>query len=194
MAKSSTDRRIARTRATLQQALTSLTLKKGYDAITITDICDAANVGRSTFYAHYTSKDDLKRNGMQHLRKLLADQRKTTSSVQTNPHTRKLGFSLTMFEHARDHKDLYRALVGSRGGTLALGVIRQILTDMVREELAEVAAAGAADAVPRDVAVRYLVGGYMSVLTWWLDAGAKLAPERVDAMFRHLALEGVMPR
>ena len=63
------DRRIPRTRAMLQHALTSLILKKGYEATTIQDICDAANVGRSTFYAHYTSKDDLKRSGFEHLRK-----------------------------------------------------------------------------------------------------------------------------
>ena len=59
LAKHAIDRRITRTREVLQHALTSLILKKGYEAITIQDICDAANVGRSTFYAHYTSKDDL---------------------------------------------------------------------------------------------------------------------------------------
>ena len=58
MAKRSIDRRVARTRAMLQQAHISLILEKGYEAITIEDICDKANVGRSTFYAHYTSKDD----------------------------------------------------------------------------------------------------------------------------------------
>ena len=60
----------------LQHALTSLILKKGYEAITIQDICDAANVGRSTFYAHYTSKDDLKRSGFEHLRKELVDRQR----------------------------------------------------------------------------------------------------------------------
>jgi AcrR family transcriptional regulator len=59
MAKDATDRRIVRTRAMLQDALLSLIRTKGYEAITIKDICDAANVGRSTFYAHYTSKDQI---------------------------------------------------------------------------------------------------------------------------------------
>jgi hypothetical protein len=34
----------------------------------------------------------------------------------------------------------------------------------------------------------------MAVLTWWLDRGARLPPERIDAMFRRLATEGVLPR
>ncbi len=45
MAKKPIDRRVARTRAMLQQAHISLILKKGYDAITVDDICNVANVG-----------------------------------------------------------------------------------------------------------------------------------------------------
>ena len=70
------DRRIARTREILQDALNSLTLKMGYEAVTITDICDATNVGRSTFYAHFTSKDDLKRSGLDDLRQHLSVRQK----------------------------------------------------------------------------------------------------------------------
>src|SRR5260370_12431186 len=78
MAKKPIDRRILRTRATLQHALNSLILKKGYEAVTIQDICDTANVGRSTFYAHYTSKDDLRRNSFEHLRKLPIERQQHT--------------------------------------------------------------------------------------------------------------------
>src|SRR3990172_2299341 len=54
-----TDRRIQRTREVLQKALIELISERGYDAITIQDIVDRANVGRTTFYLHYRSKDDL---------------------------------------------------------------------------------------------------------------------------------------
>ena len=108
MKKANIDRRVARTRATLHRALMSLILKKGYEAVTVEDICDAANVGRSTFYAHYTSKDDLKRSGLEHLRTALVDQHRDALATPED-RDRRLGFSLPMFEHARDHIDLYRA-------------------------------------------------------------------------------------
>jgi len=54
-----TDRRIQRTRELLERALIDLLGERGYDAITIQDIVDRANVGRTTFYAHYSSKDEL---------------------------------------------------------------------------------------------------------------------------------------
>src|SRR6266516_6349353 len=114
-AREQTDRRIPRTRGMLQQALMSLILKKDYETITIKDICDAANVGRSTFYAHYTSKDDLKRKGFDKLRKELVDRQREALTMAADDRDRSLGFSLTMFEHARDHVDHYRALVGGRG-------------------------------------------------------------------------------
>src|SRR5882724_919932 len=192
MAKRPIDRRVARTRAMLQQAHISLILKKGYEAITVDDICDAANVGRSTFYAHYTSKDDLRRSGLEHLRRLLVERQKEALARAGDIRERSLGFSLTMFEHARDHLDLYRALVGGRGGAIALGTIRQILSDLVRNELAAAATKKSADAIPRELVVQYVVGAFMAVMTWWLDGGAKLPPQRVDAMFRHLATQGIL--
>jgi AcrR family transcriptional regulator len=193
MAKKPIDRRILRTRATLQYALNALILKKGYDAITIQDICDAANVGRSTFYSHYTSKDDLKRKGFEKLRTLLVDRQREALAMAAGNRDRSLGFSLAMFEHARDHVDHYRALVGGRGGNVSLGSIRQILSDLVRKELAATTGKKSADVVPRELVVQYVVGAYMAVLTWWLDGGAKLPPERIDAMFRRLATEGIVP-
>ena len=193
MTKKSFDRRVARTRAMLQKAHLSLILERGYEAITVQDICDAANVGRSTFYAHYTSKDDLKRNGLDTLRWVLAERQKHALAAAGNIKSRSLGFSLTMFEHAREHIDLYRALAGGRGGTIALDTIRQILSDLVRNELAVTIGKKSADAVPRELVVHYVVGAFMAVLTWWLDGGAKLPPQQIDAMFRRLAIEGIAP-
>jgi AcrR family transcriptional regulator len=196
MTKRPIDRRIVRTRAMLQKAHISLILEKGYEATTVEDICEAADIGRSTFYAHYTSKDDLRRSGLEHLRKELVDRQNEALAAPGDIRDRSLAFSLAMFEHARDHIDLYRALVGGRGGTLALGTIRQILSDLVRNELAASAGKKPADKklmdVSRELVVQYVVGAFMAVMTWWLDGGAKLPPQRIDAMFRRLATEGIM--
>ncbi|MDE2462207.1 MAG: TetR/AcrR family transcriptional regulator [Alphaproteobacteria bacterium] len=190
MAKRPIDRRVARSRKMLHQAFHSLIIKKGYDAVTVEDICEAANVGRSTFYAHFTSKDDLMRSGAEHMRRQILDRQKSAAG-SADKETRGLGFSLTMFEHARDHVHNYQALVGSRGGAVALGTIREILCDCVRSELAAIGDKNPKDGIPREFIVLYVVGAYMAVLTWWLDGGAKLPPAKIDAMFRRLATKGV---
>jgi len=190
MTKDTIDRRISRTRAMLQHALNSLILNRGYEAITIKDICEEANVGRSTFYAHYTSKDDLKRSAFEHLRRQLLGRQRDAQTTPGNVDGAGLAFSLTMFEHARDHVDHYRTLVGGRGGAVSLSAIREILSELVRNDLIATANKNT-DGIPREFVVQYVVGAYMSVMTWWLDGGAKLPPQQVDAMFRSLAIEGI---
>jgi AcrR family transcriptional regulator len=181
------DRRAARTRKALHQALMSLILRKGYEAITVQDIIDEADVGRSTFYAHYTGKGDLLRSGFQMLRAELADaQRAAPAKIRDEP----LGFSLALFEHASGYTDVYRALVGGRGGAVAVNEIRQILSELVRRELSTARDDGA---VSRELVVQFIVGAFLTVLTWWLERKPGLPPPQVDAMFRRLALNGIGP-
>ena len=52
------DRRVERTRESLQKALIELIAEQGYDSITIQEIVDRADLGRTTFYLHYNSKDE----------------------------------------------------------------------------------------------------------------------------------------
>ena len=53
------DRRVARTQKVLEETLIVLILEKGYDKVSVREICERADVGRTTFYAHYLDKDDL---------------------------------------------------------------------------------------------------------------------------------------
>src|SRR5512133_4407009 len=53
------DRRARRTRKQLKEALFALVLEKGYDGVTIEDITERADLGRTTFYLHYRDKEEL---------------------------------------------------------------------------------------------------------------------------------------
>ena len=130
------------------------------------------------------------RRRFKHLREKLLQRRKEEAAPLQNGKARALGFSLAIFEQARDHMHLHRTLAGNRGGTLAFDMIRETLSEMVRGELGA-AGKNAKDAIPRELIVQYLVGAYMAVLTWWLDGGAKLPPHRINAMFERLATEGI---
>ena len=192
MSNKATDRRVSRTRAMLQQGFCTLLRRKRYEAITVDDICSTANVGRSTFYAHYKSKDDLKRSGLaESLHGAVIERQKLAAATADEVHDPRLAFSLGVFEHARDHLDHYRTLAGGRGGAVALEKVRQMVTGLVRDELALANTRDSTDEIEAEAAVQYVVGGYMALLTWWLDNGAKSAPRRIDAMFRSLTTEGV---
>jgi AcrR family transcriptional regulator len=178
------DRRAARTRRALHGALISLILRKGYDAITVQEIIDEADVGRATFYAHYRGKEDLLRGGFEELRAELRSARGDGSSRQNGP----LAFSLAMFEHACGYGDVYRAMVGGRGGVVASQEIRRALSEMVKQELASFQDDGV---VPRELALQFVVSTFLTALTWCLERKPKLTPPQIDAMFRRLAIGGI---
>ena len=185
MTKKEIDRRAARTRNALHRALISLILRKGYEATTIQDIVDEADVGRSTFYAHYTGKDDLLHGGFERLRTELAEARRGGSA---RPEAGPLAFSAILFDHAWGYKDVYRALIGGHGGRLAMNDIRDVLSSFVREELSEAWEDGE---VSRDLAVQFVVSTFLTVLTSLLAQRSKLTPSTANAMFRCLVLGGI---
>jgi hypothetical protein len=82
-------------------------------------------------------------------------------------------------------------LAGGRGRAVALGAIRQILCELVRNEFA--ATDHNSGAVAPDLSIQFVVGAYMATLAWWLDRGATLPAEEVDGLFRRMVIDGVFP-
>jgi len=161
-----------------------LLAEKGYDTLTVQDICQTARVGRSTFYAHYAGKDDLKRRGLDHLRR---DLHAVCAAAEL---AEPLRFSLAVLHHAREHLAHYKSLAGTKGQVVSLDRLRDIVADLIRAELR--ARSGPGKPVAIESTVAFLVGAFMELLTWWLDHGAVLPPAEVDRTFRELAVRGMV--
>ena len=185
MSRAKLDRRVARTRQSLHRSLNTLILERGYDATTITDIVTHANVGRSTFYAHHGSKEDLLLSGLQHLQVALLRQRSETPAAPV------LAFSRVFFEHVHEFRELFLALGKSSSGPLVMRRIRRLLADAVRQDLHVVRPAGRADSIPRAIGVQFTVDALCSVLLSWLEHNPRLSPAEADAIFRRLVLSAL---
>lgn len=187
MQKNVLDRRIQRTRQLLQEAMLALILEKGYDAVTVQDVIDRANVGRSTFYAHFRDREDLFLSGFENMRAQFEQHLATLSASDGDPWK----LNLVMFQHAQSQHRLYKALAGKQGGKIMLAHLYQYLTPLVREHLQAQSRGGKQGLVPPDVLAHFLVSSLMAMLTWWLDNDLPYPAERMSDMLRQLTEPGV---
>lgn len=101
------DRRTQKTKKFLAEALRDLILEKGYDDVTVQDIIDRANVGRSTFYAHYESKEQLLVGNINFQQSL---------AHPPGDEVYPMGINLSyLFNHTKEHLSLVRGIADTRG-------------------------------------------------------------------------------
>ena len=174
-----TDRRVRRTRAGLADALVELILERGYARITVQDILDRADIGRSTFYAHFRDKDALLESCFEGLQEeLAANMAAMTPERASGAPARP---TLALFEHAYEHRNVYRALCGRQGGPVARGRLHAIVSAALRGQLpAYLAEAGSP--VPADLFTEHYVSGLLGVLTWWIRRDFPYPPAQIARM------------
>jgi AcrR family transcriptional regulator len=186
MADPMSDRRVRRTRQSLQLALIDLMVEKDFHEITVQDLIDRADVGRSTFYAHFTDKTDLLRSSLAGLHEVLA---RPAASAETIP-GRPLHFSLEMLKHVADQQNLIRAMLGPRRADTVRREIEALLYDVVMTELATMTPDPPRRRVPLDLVARSVVAVFMATMIWWVEGEFGQSPEQIDAAFQRLAYPG----
>ena len=186
------DRRVRRTQKLLHRALISLVLERNYDSITIQEILDRADIGRSTFYAHFKGKDELLISGIHELRYTL-DSAMQSGRSPLKRHEAVVGFSLAMFQHASEYREVYHALLNTQGWSIFRQRLEEMFDEIIRRECkAEIQRLKKPDSdVPVDLFVHYLTAAYFSVLTWWLGRRSRLTPLQINEIFRSLVLPTV---
>ena len=179
------DRRVGRTRKALKEALTDLILERGYEGVTVQDVIDRADVGRSTFYAHFVDKDDL-------LMAILADLEMPGLGHEHleagRPRLRLDPGAVPPFRLRQAAVQGGREQPERRAGTPRDDPAAR---DLAHAELSRLAARKL-DAFQLETVVRFLVGTFIGFMDWWMrEENEHLPAEQVDHAFRSLVLPGV---
>ncbi len=182
------DRRIERTQQLLRGALFSLIQEKGFEALSVQDIIDRANVGRATFYTHFDNKQDLLVSGFDDLRASLKERQREALTRGASVDERVFAFSQEMFAHANDHREIFQAMVGKESGAAIQRLLHKLLVDLVRDDVKAAVPRNDGGSVPTEALVQFIGGGLFGLLMWWLDGKMRLSVEGVNATFRRLAI------
>ena len=175
----------------MHEALMALIVEKGYEAITVQDILDRADVGRSTFYAHYRDKDELLLSSFEHLRTLFEQQQQALFDSRRTGREPEVNFILELFRHAAEHHQLYKAIAGRQSGEMILKYLRSYLYTMLIGPLTEITRNKKSPPVPMEITTHHLVNSLLSLMTWWLDNNMPYSAERMDEIFRTLTAPAI---
>ncbi|WP_433300443.1 TetR/AcrR family transcriptional regulator [Actinoplanes sp. CA-030573] len=167
------DRRVRRTRRSLQEALVGLITERGYDKVTVQDVLDRADVGRSTFYAHFRDKDALFASCFDDLR---GDLERELSGMDRTDRADPLG---VIFAHAYRNQRVYQAV-----GTAHL---HRLLYDALRDHLAE-----HGTRQPVEILAQYHASALVGLLSWWVKAGFPHGPAEMARMCQEIMQPSVM--
>ena len=180
------DRRVSRTRRLMLDALMTLIEEQGYEKITVQDILDRADVGRSTFYAHFRDKDELLISWFEHLRELFELQQQDLLAARRNGSVPEVNMVLDLFRHTAEHHKLYKAVAGRQSGEMILKYLHRYLNGLLLPVFEELSRSRREPPVPVEVTVNFLVSTLLSLMTWWLDRNMPYTPEKMEELFRTL--------
>jgi AcrR family transcriptional regulator len=178
------DRRIQKTRMLLSNALISLIIEKGYDAVTVQDIIDRANVGRSTFYAHFENKEHLLLSGRGEFHKLLFPPDDHSQNTHPGP---AIDFA-ALFNHIAENHQLAKAMMVNRNDQIVTGFFKDVIALKINDYLQQ-------QDRPDTGKIKYqanaAAAAAISLVSDWLELGMPDSPAKMAEIARKLVLKMV---
>jgi AcrR family transcriptional regulator len=191
MSKRKPDRRVLRTRKQLSEAFMALILEKGYDAVTIEEITERADLGRTTFYLHYKDKEDLLYNSLEAVFDDLVNQ----IDLQPIEELAQAGRTLSTmaFHHAAENAQLYKIILSGQGGTAIDQRIREYIAQNATRIMTTHYAQYMTDSpVPIEVIANYIASSLLGMITWWLENDQPYTAVQMHAFFQQLNFQGIV--
>ena len=179
------DRRQQKTRTAIFSAFTSLLAEKSYSKITVQEIIDAANVGRTTFYAHFETKDDLLKELCEELFGHII------GSAMDCTHTHGLysdgsapeSVFCHLLQHLQENDRNIIALLSCESSEMFLRFFKDSLNELVRSQFINQNRKANTD-IPEDFLINHISGSFVEMVLWWIRGHRKQTPEDLDRYFR----------
>ncbi|MCR4962317.1 MAG: TetR/AcrR family transcriptional regulator [Firmicutes bacterium] len=177
------DRKQKKTRAAIFAAFSSLLAKKSYNRITVQEIIDAADVGRTTFYAHFETKDDLLKELCEELFGHII------GSAMDCAHTHGLYSDASspdsvfchLLQHLQKNGSNILGLLSCESNDIFLRYFKNSLNDLIQNQFLQ----GKPPKLdlPPDFLINHISGSFVEMVLWWIKGGMKQTPEELDRYF-----------
>lgn len=177
------DRRQRRTRRAIFDAFERLMARHRYSEITVAQIIDLADIGRSTFYAHFETKDELLREMctemFNHVFEGVDYHCETHAELETVDLRGRLAHLLY---HLRDNHGAICGKLLKEGEPHFAAFFKGRLVELIERDMPEAPAD-----MPRDLHLDLLVSSFCEAVVWWFEHEMPCAPEDMAAWYTAFA-------
>ncbi len=177
------DRRQRKTREAIFGAFTELLSQKDFNAITVGEIIDRADIGRATFYAHFETKDYLLKELCEELFCHLFDTMKGENSHHHifNCDTDDSVF-LHLFKHLQKNDNQILDLLSGENNELFLRYFKVGLLSLVENQIDNLKTEKHR-ALPKEFLINHIATAFVETVRWWADNKCEQSPETITNYF-----------
>lgn len=184
------DRRQQKTRKAVFTAFRKLLEKKNYNAITVQEIIDEADIGRSTFYAHFETKDDLLKelceNLFSHILNTAFHNASSASSHGPEMHSLPSGPDSVfchLLQHLEQNDNHILSLLSCDSNEIFLRYFKESLNDLIKKEFIS-SFPDKKRVFPEDFLIHHISCSFVEMVLWWIQGNRKYSPAELDQYFR----------
>lgn len=179
------DRRIKYTKMVLKESLIQLMKEKPIGAITIKELCERADINRSTFYAHYSDHYDLLH---QIEEEIISDMNETLSKFNNHEDIEALRMITRILEYISNNKDIFQVLLSEHGDFTFENRVMQIAHDYTIKSWMET------NNFTEDIAEylsAFTISGNVKVIQTWLKNNLDKPPKELANIMMKLTKNGL---
>ena len=178
------DRRQQKTRTAIYDALTKLLRKRRFEDITVQEIIDEANIGRSTFYSHFETKDQLLEQMCDEMfSHVFSESLMPEKSHDFSANHEELKALLEhILWHIKDHEDNISSIMYGESEKLFTRYFSGYLEDAFGDMISHIDID-----VSDEFKKLFVIGSFINTVKWWIGNGLAQSPgEIIDAYFKCL--------
>lgn len=178
------DRRQKKSREAIFNAFTSLLSEKNYNQISVQEIIDIADVGRTTFYAHFETKDYLLKDLCEELFGHIID---TAMGLPHGHYHYSCGnitdsVFLHLLRHLQENDRHILELLSSQNNDLFLRYFKSNLKKLIISQYTQKGLLKNSK-LPKDYLVNHITSSFVETVSWWISRDMKESPEQITEYF-----------
>lgn len=180
------DLRIKRTRKMLREALWEAVMEKGFEHVTVSEVCERAMINRATFYRHYEDINDLLLRGLDEIFDELYALGEPAYTSEQLAHYELTGPPrnfILFIKFVEERADFFRFMLSDRGLPSLVTRLRSYVEELVLERIRVGIRPDSSPLIPAEMVASSWAGQIMGTLIWWLNKGQHIS---VDDMALYL--------